>query len=124
MAKGVVEGDHVQVVFLESGEGLVEGRAGAVARSLLGAALPGVIDQALAHRPSGGGEKVAAVRNVGQGVALEESEDGFVNAGARLEGVARRLAVHQPTGDAPKFRVDGADHAVRSVIAAGTDLIK
>jgi hypothetical protein len=87
-------------------------------------AAPGVIDQDLAHRLGGGGEEVAAVGDVGQSVAVEEPQQGLVDQGAGLEGVAGPLVAHQAAGRATQLGVDGPDEPIPSVSAAGAGLIE
>ncbi len=94
--EGLVEGDHVQALLIEAGQDLVQGDSDAIPVALPGVAAPGVIDQDLAHRLGGGGEEVAAVGDVGQGVAVEEPQHGLVDQGAGLEGVAGPLAAISP----------------------------
>jgi hypothetical protein len=122
--EGLVEGDHVQAPLIEAGQDLVQGDADAISVALPGVAAPGVIDQDLAHRLGGGGEEVASVGDVGQGVAVEESQQGLVDQGAGLEGVAGPLAVHQPAGGAPQLGVDGPDEPLPGVSAAGAGLVE
>ena len=69
--EGLVEDDHVQALLLETGQDLVQGHPDAIALALAGVAAPGVLDQDLAHRLGGGGEEVAAVGEVGEGVAVD-----------------------------------------------------
>jgi hypothetical protein len=97
----LVEGDHVQVLLIETGERLVQRYADAVALALPGPSAPGMIDQHLAHGLGGSGKEVAAVGNVSQGFAAEQPEEGLVDQCARLEGVAGSLVTHQTTCDPP-----------------------
>ena len=120
--EGLVEGDHVQALLIEARQDLVQGDPDAIPVALAGVAAPGVIDQDLAHRLGGGGEEVAAVGDVGQGVAVEEPQQGLVDQGAGLEGVAGPLAAHQPPGRAPQLGVDGPDQPFPGVDVAGAGL--
>jgi hypothetical protein len=122
--EGLVEGDHVQALLIEAGQDLVQWDSDAIPATLPGVATPGVIDKDLAHRLGGGGEEVAAVGDVGQGVAVEEPQQGLMDQGAGLEGVAGPLAAHQPAGRAPQLGVDGPDEPLPGVSAAGASLVE
>jgi hypothetical protein len=119
-----VEGDRVQALLIEAGQDLVQGDSDAIPIALPRVAAPGVIDQDLAHRLGRGGEEVAAIGDVGQGVTVEESQQGLVDQGTGLESVARPLAAHQPAGRAPQLGVDGPDEPLPGVSAAGAGLVE
>jgi hypothetical protein len=117
-----MEGDDVEAPLLEGDEGLVQRQPDPPAEALGGVPAAGVVDEDLAHGLGGGGEEVSAVGDVGEGVAVEESEEGLVDEGAGLEGVSGPFAAHEPAGDAAQLVVDGADESLRGVVAAVADL--
>ena len=74
---------------------LVE-RAGGRAAALLAEAGLGVVDQDAAHLARGHGEEMRAV--LPGHVHLDQLDEGFVNDGGRLQGVAGPLAFHVAAG--------------------------
>jgi hypothetical protein len=117
-----VEGEDVEALLLAGDQGLVQRPPDPPAEALGGVAPTGVVDEDQAHGLGGGGEEVAAVGDVGEGVAVEESEEDLVDEGGGLEGVAGPLAAQEPAGDAAQLGVDGADESLLGVLAAGADL--
>jgi hypothetical protein len=111
-------------LLLKDDEGLIQGNSGAFPSTLGRAAAPGVVDQHLPHGLGRGGEEVAAVGDLGQGVAVEEAQQSLVDQGTGLEGMAGSLVVHQSAGDPPQLAVDGGDEAIPGVGAAGAGLVE
>jgi hypothetical protein len=119
-----VEGDHVQALLIEAGQDLVQGDSDAIPVALPGVAVSGVVDQDLAHRLGRGREEIAAVGDIGEGVAVEQPQQGLVDQGAGLEAVARPLAAHQAAGHPPQLAVDGPDEPLPGVRDAGAGLVE
>ena len=122
--EGLVQGDDVQALLLEAGEGLVQGYADALPLALPGVAAAGVIDQHLAHGLGGGGEEVAAVGDVGQDVPFEQPQQRLVDQGAGLEGVAGSLVAHQAIRRCAAARRRWRDEPVPGLRAAGAGLVE
>ena len=94
--QSLVEGDHIEAPFVEGNQDLIEGHASPFADPLGGPLASGVVDQDLAHRLGGGGEQIAAVGGIGEGVAFEEADDGLVDQCAGLEGMVGTLVGIRP----------------------------
>ncbi len=75
------------------------------AAALLGSRTLGVIDQDLAHRPSGDGEEVCPVLPVWISL-VGQTQISLVHQGRRLQGVIGALPLHKMMSEAPEFFVD------------------
>ena len=78
----------------------------------------GVLDEDLAHRPSGDPEQVGAVLD-GRQVPAEEAEIGLVHQAGRLKRMPRPLPAHGPASHRLQVVVDERQEAVNGLRIAG-----
>jgi hypothetical protein len=117
-----MEGDDVEALLLVGDEGRIQWPPVPPAEALGRVPATGVVDEDQAHGLGGGEEEVAAVGDVGEGIAVEESEEGLVDEGSGLEGVAGSFEAHEAAGDAAQLVVDDADETFLGVLSAVADL--
>src|SRR6185503_14710949 len=75
------------------------------AAALDGVARPCPLHEDLSHRQCGDGEKVRAAVELARALA-GEAQEGLVDEGSGLDGLARPLASHVSCGNAPQLVVD------------------
>lgn len=129
-------------MFLEGGEGIVEGGefavleiadiGGSIELDLsmataadLGVAAPGVIDKEAAHAFGGDGDEVLLVfEDHGVLGGAEEVEVDFVDEGGGLEGVIAAFALHVMLGEFAELGIDERHELVGGVLAAPFQFIE
>ncbi len=73
-----------------------------------------MIDEDLAHRPGGDGEKMGAIAGV-EGTATGQLHIRFVNESRRLQGVTRPLVPQLASGERAQLVVDQRHQALQGV---------
>jgi len=116
--EGIIEGDDVGVAELGKGLDGIKLDA-AVGTALCGAAGTGVVDEDLAHQPSGDTDKVGTIFGL-ERTLVAKAQVGFVDESGGLQGMAGTFTLEIVVGHGAEFGVHERDESLQGVLVAGS----
>ena len=109
--EGIVKSDDVDALGFGEEGGFFENH-GAIGTAFGGAMVAGIVDQNLAHKARGDGDKVSAILGV-DGPMVNETEIGFMDEGGAAERVIGAFPAEEAVSEVVKFVVDQGNESLK-----------